>query len=123
MSILGKIFGAIVGAIARVRHPDKPREWLADWKLPTDVSTDEVAAALDKAAAANPGFKNWRTSIVDLMKLTHTDDPDEAASMANRKVLAKELGDSDYSGKPEENVWLHAQVLKALQQRGISLPA
>lgn len=122
MSILGNIFGAIVGAIARFRHPDKPREWLADWKLPTDLSVGEVSDALDAAAAANPQFKNWRTSIVDLMKLTHTEDPDGSASKENRTALAAELGRPDYTGTATENRWLHAEVFKAIQQRGIPLP-
>lgn len=122
MSILGKIFGSIVGVIARFRHPDKPREWLADWKLPTDLSVAEVSDALDAAARANPQFKNWRTSIVDLMKLTHTEDPDGSASKENRTALAAELGRNDYASTAEDNIWLHGEVFKALQQRGIPLP-
>lgn len=123
MSILGNIFGAIVGKIAQFRHPDKPREWLADWKLPTDISAEQVSAALDAAAKANPTFKNWRTSIVDLMKLTHTEDPDGSSGLDNRKALAVELGRNNFQGSSEDNIWLHAQVFKALQQRGIPLPA
>jgi hypothetical protein len=117
-----RILNAIVGAIARIVHPDKPREWFANIHFPTDHTAEEVAESLDKAAAANPAFKNWRTSIVDLMKLTHEDGRDEAASMANRKQLAAELGKPDYSGTAEENVWLHAHVFRAIQQRGIPLP-
>jgi hypothetical protein len=118
MSILGKI----VGAIARFVHPDKPRAWFDQVRFPTDHSAEDVAAALDKAAEANPGFKNWRASIVDLMKLTHADGPDEAASFDNRKALAKELGRDYYEGTPADNDWLRAEVFKAIQQRGIPLP-
>lgn len=117
-----RILNAIVGAIARILHPDKPREWFENVRLPTDISERAVAAALDKAAKANPGFKNWRTSIVDLMKLSHPEQPDEAASMENRKELASELGKPDYSGSAKENAWLHGQVFKAIQQRGIPMP-
>lgn len=116
------ILGTIVGAIARIIHPDKPREWFANIHLPTDFTADEVAARLDAAAAASPQFKNWRTSIVDLMKLAHPDDPDGAASLENRTALADELGKSGYTGTAEENIWLHAEVFKAIQQRGIPLP-
>jgi hypothetical protein len=117
-----KILDAIVGGIARILHPGKPREWFENVKFPTDLSTDEVAAALDKAAAANPQFKNWRISVVDLMKLSHPDDPDGASSKANRKQLAAELGSPGYDGDADDNRWLHSQVFKAIQQRGIPMP-
>lgn len=117
------LLGTIVGAIARIIHPDKPREWFANIRLPTDFSADEVGARLDAAAAANPQFKNWKTSIVDLMKLAHPDDPDRAASKENRKQLAAELGNTNYQGLDSENDWLRAEVFKAIQQRGIPLPS
>lgn len=118
-----KILNAIVGAIARILHPDKPREWFENVRFPTDLSAQEVGESLDMAAEANPAFKNWRTSIVDLMKLAHPDDPDGAASMENRTALASELGRDDYTGTAEQNVWLHGEVFKAIQQRGIPLPS
>lgn len=126
-----KILESIVGAIARIIHPDKPREWFENVRFPTDLPAKEVAARLDEAAKANPQFKNWRTSIVDLMKLTHPDDPDGASSPARRAELAAELapvvspnnvGRPDYTGTAEENRWLHDEVFKAIQQRGIPLP-
>lgn len=117
------ILDAIVGGIARALHPDKPRSFFADWKFPTDISADDVAAALDVVAKANPQFRNWRTSWVDLLKLTHPDDPDGASDMTNRTRLAAELGDTDYKGSAEDNIRLHALTLKALQQRGIRLPS
>lgn len=61
---------------------------------------------------------NWRTSIVDLMKLVGLD-----ASFENRKELATELGDTDYSGKAEENIWLHRQVMNKLAAAGGRVPA
>src|SRR4051812_44547421 len=100
------ILNAIVRGIAHIIHPDKPREWFSNYTFPTDLSAEEVGTALDEAAKADPDFKNWRTSIVDLMKLTHPDDPDGAASLENRTALADELGRPDYSGTAEENVWL-----------------
>lgn len=117
-----KILNAIVGAIARILHPDKPREFFENVKFPTDLSAEQVGAALDEAAKANPGFKNWRTSIVDLMKLTHTEDPDGSSDMPNRMALAAELGRPDYTGTAADNIWLHGEVFKAIQQRGIPLP-
>lgn len=118
-----KILDAIFSGIAYILHPERPRDgWLGEIKFPTDYTAEEVGTRLDQAAAANPAFKNWRISIVDLMKLTHPDDPDEAASMANRRALASELGRDTYEGSSEDNRWLHGQVFKAIQQRGIPLP-
>lgn len=112
----------IENGIAYILHPEKPREWFKNVKLPTDYTADEVASCLDDAAAANPAFKDWEHSIVDLMKLAHPKDPDGAASLANRTALAAELGKPGYTGTAEENTWLHAEVFKAIEQRGIPMP-
>jgi hypothetical protein len=47
---------------------------------------------------------------------------DGALLAAALKGLAFELGNPDYSGTADENVWLHGQVFKAIQQRGIPMP-
>lgn len=61
---------------------------------------------------------NWRTSIVDLMKLLGIDSDYES-----RAALAQELGRADYSGNAEDNVWLHRQVMEGLRSHGGSVPA
>lgn len=116
------ILGAIVSGIARILHPGKPREFFENVRFPTDFPAEEVAARLDEAAKENPQFKNWRASVVDLIKLSHPDDPDGASSKAKRKELAAELGRPDYDGDADDNEWLRAQVFKAIQQRGIPMP-
>jgi len=61
---------------------------------------------------------NWRTSIVDLMKLLELD-----SGKAARKKLAEELhytGDTKDSGKM--NVWLHKQVMIKLAANGGKVP-
>ena len=123
MSIVGSVFLSIVGGIAHLLHPDKPREYFANVELVTDIPIEEVYACLDAAAEGTP-LAGWRKrrSIVDLMKLSHPKNPDEAASKENRKRLAGEMGDDDYDGKPEENLWLFDKVIKAIQQRGLPLP-
>jgi len=80
------------------------------------ISDVDVEAQL----AAMPGAEklNWRTSIVDLMKLVGIDP-----SYENRKELAHELGDADYSGKAEENIALHKAVMNALARNGGKVPA
>lgn len=61
---------------------------------------------------------NWRTSIVDLLKLIGVDP-----SYENRKALAGELGRTDYSGSAEDNVWLHRKTMQELSRNGGQVPA
>jgi hypothetical protein len=83
------------------------------------TQTVDVAAIVDKAAAAKGEKLAWRTSIVDLMKALDLD-----CSLAARKELAKELkytGDTNDSATM--NVWLHKQVMVKLAANGGKLPA
>lgn len=62
---------------------------------------------------------NWRTSIVDLLKLLNLD-----SSLQARKELAAELyytGDTNDSASM--NIWLHKQVMAKLAQNGGKVPA
>jgi len=61
---------------------------------------------------------NWQTSIVDLMKLVRIDP-----SYANRKALAQEMGNTDYSGTAEDNIALHKAVLDQMAAAGGIVPA
>ena len=62
---------------------------------------------------------NWRTSIVDLMKLLGID-----SSLDNRKELARELGyTGDLEGSAEMNIWLHKATMKELAMNGGKVPA
>lgn len=61
---------------------------------------------------------NWRTSIVDLMKLLGID-----SDYDSRKALAQEMGRGDYTGTAEDNVWLHRQVMNELSRNGGKVPA
>ncbi len=60
---------------------------------------------------------NWRTSLVDLMKMVGVDP-----SFANRKELADELGLEDYTGTAEQNIALHHAVLNMLAAEGGNMP-
>ena len=81
--------------------------------------TVDVAAIVDKAAAAKGEKLAWRTSIVDLMKALDLD-----SSLAARKELAKELKyTGDTSDSATMNVWLHKQVMAKLAANGGKLPA
>jgi hypothetical protein len=79
----------------------------------------DVEKILNEKAAANAQKLNWRTSIVDLMKLLDLD-----SSLQARKELATEL---KYSGDMNDsagmNIWLHKQVMKKLAENGGKVPA
>jgi uncharacterized protein YpuA (DUF1002 family) len=79
----------------------------------------DVEVILTDMAAANPQQLNWRTSIVDLMKLLGME-----SSLAERRELATELG---YTGDQQDtatmNIWLHKQVMKKLAENGGKVPA
>ena len=79
----------------------------------------DVEEILESLAAKNPQKLNWRTSIVDLMKLVGME-----SSLAERKELAQELG---YTGDLRDtagmNIWLHKQVLRKLAENGGKVPA
>ena len=91
----------------------------AKWEREVDVREVDVEAVLELRAANNPQKLNWRTSIVDLMKLLDID-----SSLENRRELARELG---YTGSTEDtatmNVWLHARVMEELRKSGGRVPA
>ena len=79
----------------------------------------DVEAVLEELAAKHPHKLNWRTSIVDLMKLVGME-----SSLAERRELAQELG---YTGSTQDtatmNIWLHKQVLRKLAENGGKVPA
>ncbi len=85
---------------------------------PVAISEVDVEAILTAAAAAKGEELNWRTSIVDLLKLVDIDP-----SYANRKELAEELGNTDYSGSAEDNILLHKQVMQEIAKNGGKVPA
>ncbi len=82
---------------------------------PKQVTTVNVENSLDSMPGADR--LNWRTSIVDLMKLIGVDP-----SYENRKALAQELGREEYSGTAEDNVWLHRRTMVELSNNGGKVP-
>jgi hypothetical protein len=134
MSIFGKIKDAIFGSKAQAR-PTAPASPPPASRTPSASTAPtaappkpaqapaqpvvDVEAVLEKMAADNGQNLNWRTSIVDLMKLVGMD-----SSLENRKELARELG---YTGDPGDsaamNIWLHKRVMKELAAHGGKVPA
>ncbi|MDK8266910.1 MULTISPECIES: DUF3597 domain-containing protein [Pseudomonas] len=84
------------------------------------MSQVDVAAKLDGLAAQKGEQLNWKTSIVDLLKLLDLD-----SSLTARQELAKELNcPADKLGDSAQmNMWLHKAVLQKLADNGGNVPA
>lgn len=79
----------------------------------------DVVEKLEAMAKANPQKLNWRTSIVDLLKLLDLD-----SSFAARKELATELDCPAELMKDSAsmNIWLHKTVLAKIAANGGYIP-
>jgi 3-oxoacyl-ACP reductase-like protein len=78
-----------------------------------------VEAVLVQIAELKGGGGNWRTSIVDLLKLLELD-----SSLDARKELAAELGvNAGPHGSAEQNIALQKAVWDALAKNGGVVPA
>lgn len=147
MSIFGKIKDAIFGQHGPLGgqfsgHKDQPAQTQAPAAPHASAPAQQAPAAPQTTQAApaqaapaqpvdveqvltgiaqrkgNPNL-NWRTSIVDLMKLLDLD-----SSLDNRKELATELGYSGAKdGAAEMNIWLHKAVMLQLEKSGGTVPA
>src|SRR5690606_26317970 len=86
---------------------------------PTAIPVTELLAQLEQKAASAGQKLNWRTSIVDLLKLLELD-----SSFAARKELAVELGIPAELLKDSAsmNIWLHKTVLKKIAENGGDIP-
>jgi hypothetical protein len=85
----------------------------------TAMAMVDVAAQLEQRAAANPQKLNWRTSIVDLLKLLDLD-----SSLGARKELATELKCPPelMEDSAKMNMWLHKAVLAQIAANGGQVP-
>ena len=128
MSIYGKIKDAIFGRKAQAQPaPQSPQlspagqgggQAMPQINTPSparDQHVDvDVDAVLAQAASENGEQLNYKSSIVDLMKLLDLD-----SSLDNRKELATELGyTGDKDGSAEMNIWLHKAVMVKLEENG-----
>ena len=79
----------------------------------------DVAAQMEQRAAASAQKLNWRTSIVDLLKLLDID-----SSLAARKELATELKCPPelMEDSAKMNMWLHKTVLAQIAANGGQVP-
>ena len=80
------------------------------------VDVEQVLADISRQRG-NPDL-NYKSSIVDLMKLLGID-----SSLDNRKELAKELGyTGELNGSAEMNIWLHKATMRQLAANGGKVP-
>ncbi|MGJ7492823.1 DUF3597 domain-containing protein [Variovorax sp. ZT4R33] len=123
MSIFGKIFSKIfpsanAAEVTAAPAPAPSASAPAPVAPPPSIPLGDVTPILD----AMPGASalNWRTSIVDLMKLLGLD-----SSLAARKELANELiyTGNDEPGSAGWNLWLHRQVMTRIAANGGTVPA
>lgn len=86
---------------------------------PPRASAVDVPAKLDGMAASHSEQLNWRTSIVDLLKLLGLD-----SSLQARKDLANELGcpAEQMADSAQMNMWLHRTVMHKLAEHGGNVP-
>jgi hypothetical protein len=134
MSILSTIFGKLFPSshAANAPAPSAPAASAAPASAGTAPAAStqapsasqamtelDVEQLLDGMAAKSSEKLNWKTSIVDLLKLLQLD-----SSLASRKDLAKELhytGDTNDSASM--NIWLHRQVMNKVAANGGKVPA
>ena len=78
----------------------------------------DVDAVLTQLATTKGGGGNWRTSIVDLLKMLDMD-----SSLAARKTLAQELDvHAGADGSAEQNIALQKAVMGKLAENGGKVP-
>ena len=126
-TLLRKIFPSSHPAVESITAPSPYRTGAAaaPGATPTPAAAPasnappvDVEAILNEMAQKNSQKLNWRTSIVDLMKLVGMD-----SSMTARKELAAELGyTGDTSDSASMNIWLHKQVMTKFAANGGKLP-
>jgi hypothetical protein len=120
-SILSKLG---IGSAEAAETPAAVKTSTAPMAAPTPVSTPKISAVdvvakLDGLAAKNSEKLNWKTSIVDLLKLLGLD-----SSLTVRKALAVELGcpEQKMGDSAQMNMWLHKTVLQKLAENGGNIP-
>ncbi len=133
MSIFSSIMSKIFGTDAAAATPAGPTAGSAAATAPPPVSSPtgsapanataapqavDVEAVLSELASKNHQQLNWRTSIVDLLKLL-----DLESSLTARQELAREL---HYTGNMNDsaamNIWLQKQVMQKLAENGGKVP-
>lgn len=118
-SIMNKIFGSATAAQPGVTAPSPASQITGAQPGGTAMPAVDVEAVLISLAAQKGGGGNWKTSIVDLLKMLDLD-----SSLAARKELAKELNvTAGADGTAEQNMALSRAVWQQLAANGGQVPA
>ena len=122
MSIFSSIWDRIRGHRPKAA-PTTPAPQAAPTAAPAAAAPAaapvDVEAVLTELAAQKGGGGNWRTSIVDLLKLLDLD-----SSLEARKELAADLSvNAGPHGSAEQNIALSKAVWAALAKNGGKVPA
>ncbi len=133
MSVFGSIVSAIFGSkhaagvTAAAGSPSSPPSspatsasagTAAGATAAKPISKADVEAILAKLADEQDEDLDWKSSIVDLMKLLKLD-----SGLGARKQLAQELGYTGaLDGSAAMNVWLQRQVMTKLAESGGKVP-
>ena len=126
-NILEKLGMSKAAAAPVITPPQAPADAPATAAAPAPAAAPAVAsitmvdvmALMEQKAKANPQKLNWKTSIVDLLKLLDLD-----SSLDARKQLAKELycPDELMNDSAKMNMWLHKNVLAHIAANGGNVP-
>ncbi|KQN25037.1 hypothetical protein ASE86_01855 [Sphingomonas sp. Leaf33] len=127
-SIRDKIFGHKPAAAAPAPTPQAtapaatpapaPAPAAPQAPAPAPTAQVDVGAVLTEMAEMKGGGGNYRSSIVDLLKLLDLD-----SSLSARKELAQELGvHAGDDGTAEQNIALHKAVMAKLAENGGIVP-
>lgn len=129
-SIRDKIFGHKPAAAAPAPTPQAtapsavpapapaPASAAPQTPAPAPAAQVDVGAVLTEMADMKGGGGNYRSSIVDLLKLLDLD-----SSLSARKELAQELGvHAGDDGTAEQNIALHKAVMAKLAENGGIVP-
>ena len=120
MSFFGKIWNAIThhGQAQAAPQAAPAATPAAAQPAAQPAQPVDVEATLEQLAAQKGGGGNWRTSIVDLLKLLDLD-----SSLEARKELAGELNvHAGADGSAEQNIALHKAVMAKLAENGGKVP-
>ena len=134
MSVFGKIVSAIFGSkhaagVTAAAGPSSPSPSSPTTSASAGaaagataaakpISKADVEAILAKLADEQDEDLDWKSSIVDLMKLLKLD-----SGLGARKQLAQELGYTGaLDGSAAMNVWLQKQVMTKLAESGGKVP-
>ncbi len=105
--------GSTTGTARGPGQPSMPARPATTAKPVREVDVEQRLDEMDGAERLN-----WRSSIVDLMKLIGIN-----SNYENRQELAQEMGREDYEGSAEDNQWLHKRVMTELARAGGKVPA